>query len=313
MNMPEEIDDVVHSAVHLDWWYVTIHSPSEGVILKRTVDCLNWQILQTPAAVMSCQGLASHRGQLYALFDLSGSSNRSTIYQFMEPGNSGNAEPTWARLQNGTLPHQQWYPAMFGIGESLVIAGGRTGAGNTHRVSEYCLKTHRWQEACKKRGTQHSQDRSSWPRLPRPLSGLQAVFVKDYLYLVGGGSGVSVPNTRVFRIKTKSGRPCGEWEVDSIPENPTQSGYYGACTVASHLVIAGGQRKFDGAVQPGVFVLDSAGPEWLPLASLSTARARPSLTFFNGKLFSLCGRVNKPKEAGGWCRFTEELVIRVNG
>ena len=279
--LPTDLEGRTVAAVHKKHLYVDIHSKSEGHLVFRVAgqNFKNVEKLNAPPDTLACFGLISHNHCLYYLSHPSKANDpdeHSVLFQLDEATEACTTERhsqkslTWRRLQKGRCPVKQLFPACFGVGDSLVLAGGKTLDKSLTLVTEYDLVSEEW---CAP---------STWPSLPEAAHQQNAVILGDDFHLFGGlnKSGTDVRRTiSTHSIKIeRNGHPWGDWREGDLPSPPNQVS--GACRLFQTVIVAGGRREDH--VHPGVHVLDPYTHEWLPLPPLETARTQPSVVFFQG-------------------------------
>ena len=286
--LPTDLDDRSFAAVHNKHLYVAVQSKSEGALVFRVAEqnFENAEKLNAPPDGNRCFGLISHNHCLYYLSKppVEHDPDEHTILfqldEATEPSTTDHHSQkplTWRRLRNGRCPLKQLVPACFGVGASLVLAGGYALEKSLTLVTEYDLLSEDW---CTP---------STWPSLPKAAQQQQPVVLGNDIHLVGGvtrfGSEIRrATSTRSINIE-RDGRPSGDWREGDLPSPPNQVS--GACRLFQTVIVAGGRRGDH--VLPGVHVLDPDTREWLPLPSVETARQQPSVVIFQGCLFVIGG------------------------
>ena len=300
MPLPHDIDDICYSAVHRGWLYVISHSKSAGVVVLRTNNKVHWESLPSPvpssAVSCYCHGMLDYNNRLFILLD--GGGQHLYIRELLEI----NSGIEWHWLPNGCCPVKRHRPAFFGAWSSLVLAGGYTSTKPWPTwCSEYDLHGNDW------------VTNSRWPTLFRAVAGLQAVTVKNRVYLLGGHDETMTPNTVIFSIPLVDGellRLQPHWAGATDHAITTPYGDCGACCVHDNVVVVGGNNQNFASCaampQPNAFVLNSTifFPHWLKLPELVVARRYVSLTFFSGSLLAIGGCLSL-----SFSREVEELSV----
>ena len=265
-----DIDDVCQSAIHRGWLYIITGSRPAGVVAHRTRNKRDWETLPFPPNTKYCNGILSHNDRLFILSQPPRSVDRNqhlNLHELLEV----DGRLKWRALQNGRCPVQRWDPAFFGIGNSLVLAGGdSTTLPWPIECSEYNLHGNYWVET------------TNWPALPKQTTSLKAVVVGDCVHLIGGRNTKYSLTTDVFSVCVKNCRAVGAWFTDVVP--PTPGAGCGACHVHGNLVVAGGVCN-----SPGVFVYDEESHAWLQLPKLTIGRCSPALVHFGHSVLAVGG------------------------
>ena len=197
-------------------------SESKGCFLIRTSDLQHWEQLPPPSHTFCCHGMVSHRGHLVflsrqsvdqdpkkhpVLFRMNGATRESA-----EQDHQASSGITWEKLPNGRTPTQQWLPALFGVGDSLVMVGGLCAdTGSLDIVQEYCLSTGHWLEP------------TDWPKLPERRQSQHPVTLGNTVHLFGGGifeNKTFTGSSTVIAMEMANGRHGRAWKTDALRPSP---------------------------------------------------------------------------------------------
>ena len=250
---------------------------SAGVVIYRTRNKRDWEKIPSSLSTECCHGLLSHNNRLFILSKPPGAVDRNQhliLHELLEV----NGRLEWRAVPYARCPVQRWHPAFFGVGNSLVLAGGdsRTKPWPT-TCSVYDLHGKNWVKT------------TTWPALPKQMTYLKSVVVSDCVYLIGGHGNISYSITEVFSMSVKNGRAAGAWLVNAL--TATLRPNCGACHVYGNLVVAGGEEQ----CMRSVFVFDRSSNTWLKLPELSIGRYRPSLVHFGESLLTVGGYAGRGK------------------
>ena len=300
---PTDVINRPFAAVHNKHLYVAVRSESEGALVYRVAEqsFKSAEKLNAPPDSYQCNGLISQNHSLYYVSQPPAEHDpdeHTILFQLDEATEPSRTDQhsqkslTWRRLQNGQCPLKQLFPACFGVGASLVLAGGYALDKSLTLVTEYDLLSEDW---CTP---------STWPSLPKAAQQQQPVVLGNDIHLIGGvirfGSEIRrTTSTHSIRIE-RNGRLSGEWREADLPSPP--SGGSGACRLFQTVIVAGGRREDQ--VHPGVHVLDPDTRKWLPLPPLKTSRTQPSVVFFQGCLFVIGGG-----DGSIWLSTVERLAL----
>ena len=184
---------------------------------------------------------------------------------------------TWEKLPNGRSPTQQWVPALFGVGDSLVMVGGQCAdTGSLDIVQEYCLSTGHWLEP------------TDWPNLPERCESQHPVTMGNAVHLFGGGifaKKTFTGSSTVVTMEMDNGRHEPAWKTDAL--RPSPHAVPGASRLFNTVAVAGGLRF--GRPQSDVHVWDARSQQWLRLPDLTITRQQISLVYFKGNLLAFGG------------------------
>ena len=269
----------------------------------RTSDLRHWEELPPPPHTFHCHAMVSHHGHLVflsrpsveqdpqkhpVLFRMNGATRESP-----EQDHQASLGISWEKLPNGRTPTQQWLPALFGEGDSLVMVGGRCAdTGSLDIVQEYCLSTGHWLEP------------TDWPNLPERCEAQYPVTMGNAIHLFGGGifdNKTFTGGATVVTMEVDNGRHGPAWKTDAIQPSPHVSS--GASRLFNTVAVAGGFRS--GREQSKVNVWDTRSQQWLGLPDLTIVRDQTLLVYFKGNLLAI-GGFNKP---GHWISSVEQFSI----
>ena len=290
-NLPHPCSDfegVCYPAVCRGWLYITLSSRSSNVAVIRTKNKQDWESLPPPPDTVMCHGMRSHNDRLFFL-SLSGSVNSHGHLSILELLKI-NDHLEWQKLPNARCPVEEWQPAFFGAGNSLVLAGGLSIQTRPSKCIEYDLHDNDWVTT------------TSWPTLPHGAFGLQSVTVDNSVHLIGCDDGPFSPSNAIFSIDLRDGRPVSDWtgSTNALPNAPFAD--CSVCQVHGNVVVAGG---VDVVQRPHVFVFDRRSGRWLHLPMLTFTRRNIALIFFGGSLLAIGGN----KLDGRYSSAIEELSL----
>ena len=277
-NLPvDDIFGLCRSAVHRDWLYIITISKLPGVVVYRTRNKRDWEKIPSPPSTLDCYGMLSHNNRLFTLSEPNNwdRDRHLIIHELLDV--DGHLE--WRAVPNARCPVQRLRPAFFGVGNSLVLAGGDSStissAPQLTMCIAYDLQGNYWNTA-------------TWPALPKPMTDPQSVVVSDCVFLMGtSGCGLSL-RTDVFSISIKDSRAAGDWIVNApVPLPATLPIIDCACHVHGNLVVAGRE-----GTSLRAFVFDRSSDKWLKLPELSIVRRKPVLVHFGGSLLAAGGDVD---------------------
>ena len=288
--LPDDLIASTRTAVHKGHLYVAFHSRTQDCVLLRTSDrdLRNWHSLQKPPNTSGCQGLVSHRdGNFYCLSSRStryGNGVHLVLFRLNEvmhtpatESDCGSATPLWTELPNGWSPKQQLFPALLGVGSSLLLIGGQCGDSSLDTVQEYSLRNGEWLEV------------PNWPALPIQRQQQHVASTGETLHVVGGGCvSNNAFNARadIYSMTMSDGRR--QWKTDVV--KPTPHASPGACSMFGTVALVGGLTRGSNQRHSEAYVWDAPQKEWLRFPDLAVARSEPSLVYFKGSLFAFGGR-----------------------
>ena len=298
--IPSDTNSRCHAAVHKNHLYIAVCNQSQGSFVLRVSETNfeDAERLTAPPDTDYCAGILSHNDRLFFVSDPTRARDpdeHPVLFQLEEisagNGTHRQGQGTWRRLRNARCPLRQRFPAFFGMGDSLVIVGGKNHNSLT-TVTEYNLLSCDW------------NTNTRWPPLRTAAQQQQPVVLNSYTHLFGGlvmsGSTVTKRIDSVVSLEMKTGRPSGDWSERVFPTTPNACSE--ACRLFQTVVLAGGKRSEN--FHPGVFVLDSTERQWLQLPSLRTARTQTSLVVYRGSLYAIGGGGAK-----GWLPTVERLDL----
>ena len=285
------------SAVHNGWLYIVTHkhmasADSSPIEVVRTQNLKNWTTLPTPPDTEYCQGILSHNDQLFMLSSppksKSADGNQRLIIHELLLVNDRSFK--WLQLPNASLAVERQLPAFFGVGNSLLVAGGSGPSMQWPKgCCEYDLVRHDWTKS------------TNWPALPKQRSELVPVAVDGFVHLF-----CDDPDGRaceVFSIKVESDKPVGPWLVNHLPPPPFSR--FGACHVHGNIVVAGGRDHSDQPqAQSAVLVFSPKCQQWRCLPELAVPRKYLALVCFGDSLFAIGGF-----DHGSYSDVIEELPL----
>ena len=259
--------------------------------------------LNAPPQSAYCHGLISHNNHLYYLAcpgSLHDPDRHCVLFRLIEDSQDAGAgqgsQPSlqWEHLPNGRCPVKQLNPAIFGMSESLLLAGGQVLQGDSLAlVREYNLRSEDWCPL------------TAWPCLPAAAQQQQPVSLGYDTHLFGGitmsGSKPIRRISSVYSVKAdRSGRPSGNWREGVLPSTPNAAS--GACELFKTVLVAAGSKS--GHPQQDVHILDPDTREWLQFPSMRIARTQPAMAFYQGCLFAIGGAAQS-----AWLQSVERLSL----
>ena len=232
---------------------------------------MRWDKVPTPHDAELCDGLVSHAQSdcLYGLWTTTAQADQAHLILHRFNGK------VWERMPNARTPQKQWEPAVFGLGNSLILAGGWDGRNSMKTVREYSFTDQKWLSD------------TPWPFLPKAVAGMCPVLTSSAVHLIGGSTlceGVQSDNHSLLTMSVDRHKPAGEWLADVLPDTPALAG---AKNVLECPVICGGRE--DGQRLDQVSLFDVEEKQWLFLPPLLEPRSRVTVQYFQNSLIAFGG------------------------
>ena len=270
--------------VHHQHLYVTTTLHDNSCVMYRTNDLVRWDKIPTPRDAYICHGLVSHAQSdcLYGLWHTTAQADQRHLILHRFNGR------VWERMPNARTPQKQWRPAVFCLGNSLILAGGHDGRNSINSVQEYSFTDQKWLSD------------SRWPFLPKAVACMCPVLTSCAVHLIGGSTlceEVLSENHSVLTMSVDRHKPAGEWLTDVLPDTPARAG---AQNVLECPVICGGEK---GQCLSRVSLFDVEEKQWLSLPPLLQPRSSVTVQYFQNSLIAFGGYTG----SGEWSSSPEFL------
>ena len=273
------------SCVHHQHLYITATLHDSSCVMYRTNDLVRWDKIPTPHDAKFCHSLASHAQSdcLYGLWDTTTQADQHHLILHRFNGK------VWERMPNARSPQKQWAPAVFCLGNSLILAGGWDGRNSMKTVQEYSFTDQKWLSD------------TPWPFLPKAVSVTRPVLTSSAVHLIGGATaceGVKSENHSVLTMSVDTHKPVGEWLTDVLPDTPARAG---AQNVLECPAVCGGLEK--GQRLSRVSLFDVEEKQWLSFPPLLQPRSSVTVEYFQNSLIAFGGYTGSDE----WSSSTEFL------
>ena len=258
----------IRSCVHHQHLYITATLQDDSYVAYRTNDLVRWDKIPTQHDAKLCDGLVSHAQSdcLYGLWTTTTPADQGHLILHRFNGK------VWERMPNARTPQNLWGPAVFCLGNSLILAGGYDGWNSKKTVQEYSFTDQKWLSD------------SQWPFLPKAVSTICPVLTSSAVHLIGGGTvceRVQSDNHSVLTMSVDRHKPAGEWLTDVLPDTPAR---VGAQNVLECPVVCGGREK--GQHLSRVSLFDVEEKQWLSLPPLLQPRSSVTVQYFQNSLIA---------------------------
>ena len=138
-----------------------------------------------------------------------------------------------------------------------------------------------------------SQDQATYPGLPEDIHSHCALKLNDFVYCIGGESGVAFVSKILYGVRRIGLKEHNSEWSEIAPLNVKRCSM-GAALFQNKIVVAGGKSQW--LETDSVEYYDALADNWTTIASLNHPRKNNALVACNGSLFALGGTTDKSVE-----------------